>query len=205
MIRAALLRIGIRCSIFYWIEERSPRNDGAAIPPLPDGFRVRPLTADEVTTISRWEAEGAPIAGGEMHQHLAHHAKCIGLLRGDDIVGFSWYTLDRVTSGIWPVALQPNEAYLFNIYIRPELRGLKLAPILRHHTFGMLADLGRDTCYSITLAINKPSWQFKKKLGARKMFTGLHLERIGRWHRSWVIKREQRDGRTPSDANHTTA
>lgn len=193
LVRAALLRIGIRCSIFYWVEERSPRHPGRAIPPLPDGFRIKPLSAGEITTISRWDAEGAPILGGEMHTRLTEGARCIGLLHGDEIVGFSWYALDRVTSAIWPVTLQSNEAYLFNIYIRPEVRGLQLAPILRYHTFGVLAELGRDTCYSITLAINKPSWRFKEKLGARKLFTGIHLERIGHWHRSWVIRPAKRD------------
>ncbi len=191
LVRAALLRLGIRCSIFYWIEERSSSHTGRMLPPLPDGFLIKTLGADEVTTISQWDAKGAPIGGAEMHNHLAGGARCIGLLRGDEIVGFSWYALDRAISDIWPVALQQNEAYLFNMYIRPEVRGLQLAPILRHHTYRLLAEMGRDTCYSITLAINKPSWRFKQKLGARKLFTGVHLEVIDKWQRSWVVHREK--------------
>lgn len=192
LMRAALRRLGIRCFLFHWIEEFIPAEADLKALVVPDGFRVVLLGVDEVATICQWSAEGAPIPGLEMQQHLRDGGRCIGLLKGDQIVGFSWYSIDRVMSDIWPVPLKPNEAYLFNMYIRPEMRGRQFAALLRQHTYLNLVTLGRDTCYSITLTINKQSWRFKQKLAARKVFTGLHLELIGRWRHSWVISRAQR-------------
>ena len=85
--------------------------------------------------------------------------------------------------------MEPNEAYLYDMYVKKAFRGRNLAPALRYKSYEVLKDMGRDTFYSITERSNTASFRFKQKLGAKLVFLGLYVEFFGKFRKRWALKR----------------
>jgi len=98
--------------------------------------------------------------------------RCLGAFWDGDLAAFSWMSTSHVPipgSGsrvLFP--LNPTESYLFDMYVAPQYRGLRLAGRLRAEMYSLLAAEGRTRHYSITLAFNRSSRRFKARLGARE-------------------------------------
>jgi GNAT superfamily N-acetyltransferase len=76
--------------------------------------------------------------------------------------------------------LTPAQAYLFDMYVAPRYRGLRLAPLLRRRILRELADAGRSHCYSLSLAGNRSTRRFKARLGAREVELRIYVHlRLG--------------------------
>lgn len=111
-------------------------------------------------------------------------ARCLGIFCEGRLAGYTWVTLGNVrvpdSGGVPLFELRADEAYLFDMFIGPEFRGARLAPLLRAHLLQALLNEGRAHCYSITLAFNRSSRRFKTRLGAREVELRIYLHlRLG--------------------------
>lgn len=116
---------------------------------------------------------------------LMSTARCIGAFCDGQLAGYSWAEHSCVpvvgTGGQCLFELEPNEAYLFDMYVAPQYRGSRLAGLLRREMYQALALSGTSRCYSITLAGNRSSRKFKERLGAQEAELRFYAQlRLGR-------------------------
>jgi hypothetical protein len=190
VVRALLGRLGIRITPFYWVKETLPPEIPAHLTALPEGFSCRELEHAEIAALEHYHDGQEGVNQHRMLQDVASRGyRCLGILRDGEIMAFTSFSTDVSLSRFHPVALAPNEAYLFNMYVLTAARGHNLAGILRYRNYEVLRDLGRDTFYSITVASNTASWRFKEKLKARKVFFGLYVDLFGVWVLRPVLRR----------------
>lgn len=187
--RQIMRRLGIRAVPFYYVRELLPKHLPAAQGLLPDGFTFAEFGAREVEEIAAFREHGDEVTAPGLLENLSRGDRCLGILRGEEIVAFSWFSVERSRSELYTVFMGPGEAYLFNIYVKPTIRGQNLAVILRHRSYEVLREIGRDTFYSLTQVSNKPSWRFKQKLGAEKVLLGLYLSLFGKFEGRWILRR----------------
>jgi len=99
------------------------------------------------------------------------YAECIGAFVGDTLAAYTWSRCDhmgRLRGRIQLHQLASDEAYLFDMYVDKDFRGMSLAPLLRQHCYQYHSDKGVNHFYSITVYFNRSSRRFKAKLGARE-------------------------------------
>lgn len=187
-LRGVMRHYGFHIVDFHWVRERLSSEAAARRLTLPDGLAFCRLDADDITAIEAFNAPQHEVDGERLRAAFARGDLCVGITRGREILAFSISSLDETHTRIYPARMQPNEAYLFMMYVRPSSRGQNLAAILRYHCYELLRAIGRDTCYSITLTRNHASERFKQKLGAEKLLRAVYLKRGNREWR-WVVRR----------------
>jgi len=187
-LRGVMRRYGIRVADFHWVRERLPVEIPPHLTTLPDGLAFCLLDADDIGIIAAFDAPRNEVDGERLQQAFARGDVCVGIKRGGEILACSLCSLDETHNRMYPVAMKPNEAYLWMMYVRPGNRGQNLAAILRYRCYELLRAIGRDTCYSITLTSNHASARFKQKLGAEKLFRAVYL-RVGRREGRWIVRR----------------
>jgi ribosomal protein S18 acetylase RimI-like enzyme len=133
------------------------------------------------------QIEGRFVTAHNMQDKLNRGNKCLGLKIDGNIAAFTWWECD-----VFPFpqtkeyALRENEAYLFDMYVLRDYRGMNLAPLLRYNCYKELAKVGRTALYSVSDVSNRPAVRFKKKLDAK--IIGLYLYiRVGK-KRRWKLK-----------------
>ncbi|MES2123339.1 MAG: GNAT family N-acetyltransferase [Gemmatimonadota bacterium] len=188
-LRHILRRLGIRVIPFYYVRELLPASLSPGLRQLPAGFTFAEFGEREIDEIAAFREYGDEVTGPAPLENLRRGDRCLGIRRGDEIVAFSWFSLIGSKSELYASPLGPNEAYLFNIYVKPSIRGQNLAVKLRHHSYEVLREAGRTRFYSLTQASNKASWRFKQKLGAEKVFLGLYLSLFGLFKGRWILRR----------------
>jgi GNAT superfamily N-acetyltransferase len=116
---------------------------------------------------------------GEIYRELLSRTLCLGVFYDGKLAGYTWARLDMVPVPEGPgqaiIALQPDEACLFDMYVASPYRGLQLAGILRQTMQSELRRSGRTRFYSLTLAFNRSSRRFKARIGAREVELRIHL------------------------------
>ena len=146
------------------------RHDAAMFPAPDSGFSFRALGPEDAPQIVRITLRPRNVAA---LCALMSRARCIGAFRDGQLAGYSWadHRCVRViiSDGQCLFKLEPNEAYLFDMYVAPQYRGLRLAVLLRREMYQALALSGISHFYSITLATNRSSRQFKERLGAQEV------------------------------------
>ena len=190
-LRRGVGRVVPRVTPFYYLKEALPASWPAACAELPEGFRFALFGAAEVQAISRHPERGHYVRPQYALENLARGDTCLGIMRGSQIVGFTWYSLTTNRSPHYPCVLQPHEAYLYDMYVFRDFRGHALAPILRYRCYQMLHALGRDTFYSVTECANKASLAFKRKLGARIVMLGLYISCGSRYRTRLILFRRR--------------
>src|SRR5690606_25233554 len=88
----------------------------------------------------------------ESFRERMRDARCLGIFHGGRLAGYTWAGTRAAPvpgSGRDLLLLGHGESYLFDIYIAPEHRGARLAPVLRAHLLQHLAGMGRGRCYSL--------------------------------------------------------
>lgn len=145
-------------------------------PPAQTAHRVRPLRpadAAEMARIAIRKVSEDTIVNG------LSRARCIGIFHENQLAGYTWVAVQTLpvpgSNGVALFQLQPDEVYLFDMYINPAYRGARLAPLLRAHALRDLVNEGRRHCYSITLLFNRSSRRFKARLGAREVELRVYL------------------------------
>ncbi len=163
----------------YFVALEPAPDEGA--PRLDERCTVRVLSAADAADIAR-------VAMGRSTEdaivRLLSQATCLGIFYDGALAGYTWARLDVIpvpfTRGKPMVALQPSEAYLFDMYVASPYRGLRLAGLLRQAMQRELMRRGRTRFYSITLAFNRSSRRFKARLGVREIELRLYLRlRLG--------------------------
>lgn len=139
-------------------------------PALDRRCTVRSLVAEDAAEIARISVR--PTGEGAIVARMDHSA-CLGIFFDGQLAGYTWAGLQQLpipaSFGEALFGLDSDEAYLFDIYVAPPYRGMRLAGLLRSRLQHDLARLGRHRFYSITLAFNRSSRRFKSRLGAREL------------------------------------
>jgi GNAT superfamily N-acetyltransferase len=169
-----LLSVGLEFTPFYWVQEYCGQS-------LLEGLDAREFAEFSFEELGPDDMErAAAISGGEFvtidevrRSAAAPGVKCFALKHNQEIACSTWFNLHECNSYLRPMPLKENEAYLYGMYTQRAYRGRNLAPYLRYRAVNELKSLGKDTFYSISVCFNRPSINFKKKLGAK--FLELHL------------------------------
>ncbi len=163
----------------YFVAWEPVREEPDPIPQEHCTFRV--LGADDAAEMARF-APGRP--NEQAIVRLLAKAACLGAFCDGQLAGYSWARLDVVpvpfAGGHAVFRLQPREAYLFDMYVAPPYRGLRLAGSLRQAMQRELVRRGSSCFYSVTLAFNRSSRRFKSRLGVREIELRLYVRlRLG--------------------------
>ncbi|PKN98619.1 MAG: hypothetical protein CVU43_15975 [Chloroflexi bacterium HGW-Chloroflexi-5] len=100
---------------------------------------------------------------------------CFTLKQNEEIMAFMWCNFDRCPL-IQDLKLKADEAYLFGVFTYAKYRGKNLAPYLNSQIYKALSEMGRTRLFSLTVCFNRPALNFKKKLYARYVKTGLFIK-----------------------------
>lgn len=170
-IRNFLLRFGIDVDPYYLELEGLDRCD---LPHVKDDEKQYALTEIKdsefikLYDILGWDTKELEISFQREHQ-------CYGLFRNKELAAMMVAQLDHFFLKGERFDLKNNEAYLDNMYTYESFRGKNLAPYLRYLSYQMLADQGRNVCYSVTQYFNRSSLLFKRKLNAQHISLYLYL------------------------------
>ena len=153
------------------------------------GYEMKYLDVDDMAAIAALaKLPGRNISENDLERRLQVGNKCLALTKNGELVAFTWYDLTNCTFQGYPFALKANEAYLFDAYTFLPFRGKGLALYIRYRLYEELTRLGRDTYYSISERLNRPSLKFKEKLKAQKLVTGVYVVLFFRWDMSLFLK-----------------
>jgi hypothetical protein len=176
-----LARAGLVLYPYYVVLEDACGAQAATLDPRITMRPLGPQDGPEIARIALRELNAEGI------RELMTTASCVGVFCDGQLAGYTWASLTRVPipgggAGQTLFDLAPDEAYLFDMYIASQYRGLRLAERLRGESYRQLAAQGRTRFYSITLAFNRSSRRFKAQLGARevelRLQMHLHLGRL---------------------------
>ncbi|MCJ7773219.1 MAG: hypothetical protein MUP22_08815 [Desulfobacterales bacterium] len=117
----------------------------------------------------------------ELKLRLAEGKKCFGARYCGELAAFTWYNTKECDYKGCRFTLKDNEAYLFDAYTFFPYRGKGLAPYIRFELYKVLAKSGRSTLYSISNRFNISAINFKKKLRARIVGSGICVELFKIW------------------------
>lgn len=121
-------------------------------------------------------------------ERLRSHFKCFAVKDGARIVAKMWCDLAECNDPGFRRPLTSREAYLFNAYTDPALRGHNLAPYMRQQCYAALRAMGRDVMFSCTVQSNTAARRFKQKLGAVEELLCANVTLFGRWSRMFVLR-----------------
>ena len=124
---------------------------------------------------------GRNVPEAELQGRLEAGSRCVGVRRGGELVGFTWFDLERCTYRGYPFPLGPGQGYLFDAYTLVGFRGHGVAALIRYAAYRDLAALGRTDLYSVSYTLNTPSLKFKRKLNAEIVELGVFVELFRRW------------------------
>ena len=188
IIRDYVAKLGIEIIPFYWMKETIPDKIQAHLDVDLNGYEFSFFGPEEIETICK-----LPERKFFHEEHITkvfnQGKKCYGAKYKGEIAAFTWFDLEESWTKCYPVTMKDNEAYLFDMYVLKSFRGKNLAPVLRYKIYAILKELGRDTCYSLTVCFNTPSIKFKEKLGAQFVFLGLYVNLFKKYRKRLVLKR----------------
>lgn len=173
-------RLARRGLVFYPYLITAERSSDMGPPPQ-SSHVVRALTPQDVAEIARITLRR--ISEASLVADLSR-ARCFGIFADGTLCGYTWVSTKALpvpgSMGTALFELTSSEAYLYDMFISPQHRGGRMAPLLRGHVLQELIREGRSHCYSITLRFNRSSRRFKARLGAREVELRLYLHlRIG--------------------------
>ncbi len=174
-----LAKMGIRITPYFVAQEKP---GAGALGGMADGFeafRFRVLTPGDMAGLSR--IPGRSITERHLIQRLEKGHFCFGLMKGGDIVAFSWVNPQEGRSELCSFALRTHEAYFYDLYTVPAWRGNRLALHMRYHAYRYLFRQGLTEFYSVHDALNTPAVKFKQKLQARLIYKGVSLKLFNRY------------------------
>ena len=169
-----LARAGIVICPYFVAGEPLPDAQSLALPPHMVVKRLGVADAAEITRITL-----RPSSSAELVKALQLYY-CVGLFVEGELAAYTWASTlyvpvpDAGGTPLFP--LEPDEAYLFDMYVAPRHRGTRLAALLRQSIQRQLASLGRQRFYSISMVFNRSSRRFKARMGSRELELRLYLQ-----------------------------
>ena len=179
--RYALTLVGIDIRPFYLMVETLPEEIPTALTAAPEGFEFSIFGREDVETIAEIPERHGYVGKQRVMHNFEAGDTCMGLKKDGRIAAFTWFSTGDRGSIFYSPRLKENEAYLYDVYVLEDFRRRNLATVLRHKSYEILVEMGRDTFYSITEASNKPSMRLKEKLGARRVFLGAYVKLFRKW------------------------
>jgi GNAT superfamily N-acetyltransferase len=173
-------KLGIRIHLVYLIREGITegfvrvKQDGL------EGYDVKFLGLEDMMEMA--QIPYRPFRYEELRSRLEDGNLCLGARRDGHLVAFTWCNFTRCKSQGYSFPLNDDEAYSFDAYTAPELRGQGLAPALRYRLYEELARKGRTKLYSMSDRFNAPALRFKLKLGAKILRPDWYVTLFRRWH-----------------------
>lgn len=185
-----LSKLGLRIEPYYLMLEGVP---AGGLPHLESGLNDYTLGFLEPQDMKALAAiPGRVFSEKELLRRLQEGNRCLGVTYHCEIVAFTWCDLEDCAFEQHRLfSLQENEAYLFDAYTVESFRGRDIAPSMRYRCYQELAKLGRERCYSITVMLNTPAANFKKKLGAQVLELDVFVELLRKWRFHYPLKRYQ--------------
>ncbi len=115
--------------------------------------------------------------------------RCFALRHHGRIVAASWCDTHEINFTPLRRRLEHHEAYLYRTETLYAYRGRDVAAFLRSKIYDLLLADDRDVLYSYTDYFNHSAVRFKKKIGARVLFVGLHVRLFGSKWKNWKLTR----------------
>lgn len=188
-LKRGLTRIGVEVIFYCWIEEG--RHE-ALLPPLQDeaNFAFDSLDVDDLKAIMSIKP---PIFPGRrldpMLERLQRGSLCFGAKYKNEYIAWTWVDFNETKYRGKSFALESDEAYLQDIFVRDQFRGRNIAPHLRKKTYAALKIMKFKKLYSISEPANYPSVRFKSKLGAEICWFGLCIIFFQKYYCHWKTNR----------------
>lgn len=190
-IQNLLLRIGIEINPF-WIEREGL--DLCQEPKLRDDPKLYHLKDLDIAHVFEL-FENLQWRTDTLRRELPDQYRVVGLCRGSEIGALMMIRFREFKCGSKVFPLQDTEAYLENMYTYENFRGKNLAPYLRYQCYKMLAEEGRNVCYSMTQCFNTSSLKFKAKLGAQHRELYLVLALFNKYRKTFLLRRYPHNGK----------
>lgn len=187
LIRIFLDALGIKVIPFYLFLEES--FDGI-LPYLEiesDEYETGFLGPTDMKAIA--DIPGREISEKELIQRFKDGKFCYGMKFHGEVVGFTWYDLNRCHFEHYKFSLKEKEAYIFDTYTLESSRRKGIASYIRYRLYKELAGLGKNIFYSIAEYFNMPSIKFKQKLDAKSLRLVLYIELFKKWHISMTLRK----------------
>ncbi len=172
-------RLGIKINLIYLMREGITQGIAQPSQDSLEGFEVGFLEAEDMAEMA--QIPYRTVGCEKLLGRLEDGNLCLGAKREGRLVGFTWCNLTRCHSKAYPFLLNDDEAYLFDTYTAPDLRGQGLAPALRYRLYEELARMGRTKLYSISERFNAPALRFKLKLGVEILKSNWGIVLFRRW------------------------
>jgi hypothetical protein len=158
---------------YYVIEEFYAERNKVICPLAGKDTRFSFLTRDDMELLGNHQVSNAPTQ--ELIRLLDDGCLCLAVRYKGEIAAYSWCDMNYLRYKERKVALNPNEAYLFDARTYKAFRGKNLAPYVRHELCKLMNKRGIERFFSITLWSNSASMKFKQKLGARPIELFLYV------------------------------
>lgn len=187
-IPAALLRrlsrLGIEIHPFLLVREPARPGDGRMT--LDSRFSSGFIGADDIPELVRLNPK--PDAA-ECAEWFQRGRRCFAVKDGSRIVARMWCDLEEFNFPPSYRKLESHEAYLFAAYTDPACRGRSIAPFMRLSCYGALRAIGRTSFFSYTDYFNITARRFKEKLGAVDESLCVHVNVLGCFSRTFLMRR----------------
>ena len=179
-----LARVGVAIQPYLFVREGAASTAAAVSidPRFSSGF----IGADDTPELVRVEPG---ISAEQCLDRFQRGLLCYAVKQEHRIVAKMWCDLEEVNFPPCFRKLEGHEAYLFNAYTDPTVRGHNLAPFMRQQCYAALRARGRSTFYSYSDYFNTASRRFKKKLGAIDESLFIHVALLGRYSRTFTLRR----------------
>jgi hypothetical protein len=192
VLRGLLSRLGrVGISIKPWLMVREGAASTAAAITLDPRFASGFIGPDDTPELVRVEPG---ITAEQCADRFQRGLLCFAVKEGSRIVAKMWCDLEEVNFPPCHRKLGRQEAYLFNAYTDPTVRGHSLAPFMRQQCYAALRARGRSAFYSYSDYFNTASRRFKKKLGAIEESLFVHVTFFGRFSRTFTLRRYSTHG-----------
>ena len=153
----------------------------------PEGFELVELGPQDMGPLDRIDHRGYTAA--DLRRRLERGHLCLALKHEGEVAAFTWCDFDAVYFESCQRPLQADEVYLYDAHTLEAYRGRRLAPCLRYQCYAALKARGYRVLYSSSDCLNRPAVRFKRKLNAKFLYMALHVKLLGRWQRTWVLRR----------------
>ncbi len=160
-----------------------------------DGCTVGFLTPTEIKAISA--NPEVPDSEDDLLKRLTNGCQGFGIKHNGEIIAYMWCNLRECNHWSLPFLLKEDEAYLFDARTFKAYRGNNLAPYLRYQLYEHLKGIGRNKFFSISVALDTSSLNFKKKLKAKPIKLYLYVDVLQRFH--WTVQLKHYSGCEKTD------
>ncbi len=185
-LRNRLAKLGFDIEPYYWVREEATPCEEPKIKDDKSKYSIRLLNVDEFLLLDVLQS---PEESETMINGLKNGQLCVGLECDGEIAAFTFAELNSFEYKGRTFELQPNEAYLLNMWTFHKHRGKGLAPYLRWETYRLLDERGKNVKYSITNYFNKSSIKFKNKLNTENILLYLNILLFKKYNWNFTLKK----------------